>query len=263
MTTDGVNLFLAQAEKQTIVSLPTDPSLHREGTPPTILASNQYLVDSLTFDGGNLYWTVSGYGGTVSATGGTPTLLAGIGPEADGIAVRAGYIYWSAKGSVAKRPLAGGPVTQLSTTATTWSVGGAGILISETDRIVLHPFADGGAPRTIASTHGYNLMTMDDANVYWQEDDPPNSCGYVTSIYKTPLTGGTTTMLAQSRDRAGPLLVAGNEIYWAGTSAIFTMPRDGGTPRMVAETVHVNAMTISGNSLYWSDFANIYKKDLP
>lgn len=106
-------------------------------------------------------------------------------------------------------------------------------------------------------------MTADDASAYWSEDvQQNNDCGYVTTIYKAPLTGGTPTVLAQSRESAWGLRTHGGWIYWASQFEIYGMPRDGGAPRMVVQAAHVNAMTISGNSIYWSDFANIYKNDL-
>jgi hypothetical protein len=262
MTTDGANLFLALDGPQTIVSIPTDPSLPRDGTPPAILAPNQFWVSSLAYGEGRLYWIADSSGMTMPSTGGTPTPLAGVGPDADRIAVRGGYLYWSVMGRVMKRSLAGGPDVELSTTATRWAAFGAGLLISEPYRIVLHP-VDGGPPRTIASPRGYTT-TMDDTNVYWTDvATQENSCGVVTTLYKVALAGGTPIVLAQSRDRAEGLLLAdGKGIFWVGGFGIFTMPLDGGAPRKVVQDLTPTVMTVVGTSLYWIDSSTVYKSQL-
>lgn len=260
MASDGVTLFLSLVEASTIVGLPIGGAQHVEGTPLPILASNQSYVYSLVFDGGYLYWPNNAGIAKRPAAGGTPTQLAGIGPGPEQIALSGDYMYWTAKATVSKRLLTGGPTVQLSTTSTRMAVGGAGVLLSELDRIALYP-ADGGPSRTIVTSDGYNAVTLDDTNAYWA-DDETRGCGIVTTIYKAPLAGGPVTVLAQARDSATMLYAHGTSIYWPGRAGIFTMPRDGGAPRMIVEALRVNAMTISGNSLYWSDFANIYKSDL-
>jgi hypothetical protein len=54
----------------------------------------------------------------------------------------------------------------------------------------------------------------------------------------------------------------GKGICWVGTSGIFTMPLDGGAPRMVVQAQASSVMTVVGTSLYWTDSSNIYKGQL-
>lgn len=115
ISSDGTTLFIEDVYAGTIVSLPADPSLHTEGTPPTILASKQSLGSSLVVDRDNLYWTNTGFGVTMPTTGGTPVPLTSIGPGASALSVAGDYIYWSAGTGVAKRLIAGGPMIVLST----------------------------------------------------------------------------------------------------------------------------------------------------
>ncbi|MBM4361527.1 MAG: hypothetical protein FJ104_02515 [Deltaproteobacteria bacterium] len=263
MASDGQTLFLSLTDSSSIVGLPLGPSLHVEGTPLPVLATDQPQVTSLAHDAGTLYWLTSG--GTaiaMPATGGTPTPLAGIEAVRGHLAVSGGYIYWMYAETVSRRWLAGGPTVQLSASATRMVVSSAGALVSETGGVVLYP-EDGGAARTIAPTQGYNAIAMDDANAYFTiDEDVDSGCLRVTTLYKAPLSGGARTVLAQSRAGLMQLLTDGGNLYWTGAGGIFTMPSAGGAPRMLVATENTRAMLVSGDSLYWSDRTNIYKRDL-
>lgn len=160
------------------------------------LASGQRAPWGLVVVGGNVYWADFGSGSilTVPVTGGTPVVLASGQDGPSALAVHGSDLYWtnsgaslaendpaSRYGSIARMPLAGGPVT---------------ILVSK----LKYPAWS---------------LTVNDTQIYWLSSGAPYASNLDGAVMRASIEGGEPALLAEKQDHPWQLAVVGSKLIWS------------------------------------------------
>jgi hypothetical protein len=160
------------------------------------LAAGQRAPWGLMVVNGNVYWADYGSGSilTVPATGGTPVVLAAGQDGPTALTLHGSDLYWtnsgaslaendpvSRYGSIAKMPLAGGPVT---------------ILVSK----LKYPAWS---------------LTVNDTHIYWLSSGAPYASNLDGAVMRASIEGGEPELLAENQDHPWQLAVVGSKLIWS------------------------------------------------
>jgi hypothetical protein len=257
------------------------------------VATDLHQINAVAVAGATAYWlsAVSSEGvRSISVCGGSPTVVSSVSEFAMPftIAVDSTSVYWtnSLLSSLMKAPISGGTGTTLSSRGD--GLGDFALAIdmhsaywSDFSGTILTVPLSGGRTVPLISpgsdvVEGYPVIgsiVVDSTSIYWNwttaHPTPPSPVGL---LLKAPLTGGTPMTLATSPySILGPLALDAKNIYWAetignayqaGDGWVISVPLDGGSPNTLAVDTSIGAMTIDGESVYWTADDRVMKVPL-
>lgn len=97
-------------------------------------------------------------------------------------------------------------------------------------------------------------IAVDADHVYWS--DPENGVyGTPSALFAMPLDGDTPKMLAKGKGAAGQIVLAGTSVYWANGD-IVKLPRDGGAPVVLVHYAG-DAFAVDAANVYWPIFTTV------
>jgi len=209
-------------------------------------------------------------------TGGAPQMLSGAGPLGGvlGASVHSNIAYWvtgdatnnyfdvhsyqAQTGSTSVLRLQSSswgpilsPMTLIAATTNT-------LFLSASDGIVLAPAASGTVVRL--SVQGAWAATSDDQSAYFCPVSANSSLVRLAS-------DGTMTNLAQNLAvpfNTGAIAVDDTYVYWVVTGkngSVMKLPKQGGTPVVVATEANPNAITVDDTAIYW-EAGGVIKRQL-
>jgi hypothetical protein len=199
-------------------------------------------VKYMTLDSANLYFATNAEVFAQPLAGGPATLLAATQDEVSSLAVGDGSVFWSNSGPSSFEPADFPPD------------------IMNQGAVVSSPIA-GGTPGTLAlSQDAPGPMALDDAAVYWMAGNTTfgDAGPSAAQILSVPLGGGTVHTLLSGMGSpyaiaAGHGLVAFASQSGAGAT-ISVLPREGGTPTMLATTERsVAGIALDATNVYWTE----------
>ena len=260
MLLDASNLYWADAN-----SIKTVP---KAGGGYHDLASNLPSPVRLARVAANLYWLQTrccahgdtGSVWTIPTAGGTPvTLKAGL-DSPSGMAADASNLFWIEGGpiggiehfgSLSRMALDGsGALTLVE------SAGGGPFDVDDTyvyfgDGFTIKRVPVSGGP-VVRLVIGYSYVTgvaTDGVYVYWVED-----AGY-SIVRKIPVGGGPVTTLASGPGPAGAIRIDALQVYWmGGERTISRVPKTGGAPSVVVDSVTMTDFVVDKVNLYYAEW---------
>jgi len=135
----------------------------------------------------------------------------------------------------------------------------------------------GGSPATLLRTlypglTGPGAIAIDSTNLYVGAMAPSMDAGYVGTLMKIPLDGGTPVILATGDLTTGDpqyIAVDATTVYWTNTGAlqvpangsVMSVPIDGGTPTVLsAGEVQPSGIAVDSTSVYWGSATGLWKR---
>jgi hypothetical protein len=101
--------------------------------------------------------------------------------------------------------------------------------------------AGGGTPTAFAGGAGAYDVALDPIQVYWTDASS-------FTLWRAPLGGGTASELATQT--LGMLTVAGPIVYYGGSAMVWQVPNIGGTPSLLASTIHYVGLAVDMTDVY-------------
>lgn len=183
------------------------------GGSKTLLATGLQYPESLSLQGGFLYWTDVNAGTVqkMAAAGGSVTTLASGLSTPWGIGTDSTSVYFTHAGGIGKVPLGGGSVTSLVAGPSMYQIA-----VNSTDVFWTTPNSksmskvpiNGGSTTILSSSLNHPLaMALDASYVYW-------TCNYCGTVSKMPLGGGPITTLAGGMTNPVGIAVDANYVYY-------------------------------------------------
>lgn len=239
-------------------------SMSTNGGTPTVLASGQDSLSSITADSTYVYWTKFKSSGEilrVPMSGGAPVVLESGQYLPAAVSISNGSMYWTTgggnvSGSIMRASTTGGPVTMLTTGAWlplgltvhggtvfwTTNTGGTGTVMGIP--------TSGGSAITLATgqaTPRFPLVDAAGLTLFWLNYS--SSSGGVMSI---PLAGGSPSVLYGGNVKG--LASDGESLYFVKNTNILRLPIGGTTPVIVysGQSYTPSALTIDATSIYWN-----------
>jgi hypothetical protein len=195
---------------------------------PTVLATGQYFPGALVVLGSTVYWNAFDSTGKICHTwqmptgGGIPTVW---GPCSNGLAASGPRVYGTGNPTnVFEAPLgSGSSPTYIDSSGVTfgsivaswpnaaWARGASSPTASDG---YVSGFTEGASSPNILATGQRSIgLAMDNANVYWSNDQRQGVQG---SIVKVPVGGGAVTTVV-SGVFAWPIAIDATSVYWLGS----------------------------------------------
>jgi hypothetical protein len=145
-------------------------------------------------------------------------------------------------------------------------VGGSGVPSTDTPTLFRIPKEGGGIATRIADLTGdpklfemVQQLAMDGSNlVYRSVTHPAGTMTFDSAIYSVPKTGGTPIKIADGQAFAAQ----GGTVYFADSSTIKKVPVSGGTPvdmNVGSGSSGVDAIALDETTMYWETGGCFYK----
>lgn len=200
----------------------------------------------------------------VALAGGTPELFAWTPTLATAVVLDGATAYWCENFSLKKKPLAGGPTTNVYSlnpdcSAFGLAVDGTYIYWAKdylTGSVMRAPAAGGAATALASGLESPYGIAVDASHVYWSESVKPGA------IYRIPKDGGTPEVLATTSERPRAIALDETHVYWTngwvgpGGPAVMRVPKAGGTPAALGDGVggeNPQGIALDGTDVYWTD----------
>jgi hypothetical protein len=178
--------------------------------------------------------------------GGTPIELAANQSHSTAIAIDQANVYWT----------------------THADLGGSGDAGPPSGAILRTPIGGGAIVTMVSGIAALAGIAVDDANLYWLDDGPPDSNRYADNtngaVMRMPLDGGAPLTLASGQNWPQSIVVDSANVYWtnggASTSslswssngAVLSMPTDGGPVTVLAgNQTETGALVLGDDEVFW------------
>lgn len=230
---------------------------------PVTLATGQQQPLRLALTSTELYWVTLGdetrTNGQVMhmpLQGGTPTPVASDQLQLGGLALDSTSVYWTTGANLLRRaPLGGGTISPVVSTSSPQIVlvanGSAYWQEYGTNTIQSLLLAGGSAALFASSTGGETIqgyLAADATTLYW---------GATTTLYATPLGGGTSVPVVTGLFNLHDIAVDGGELFWtdlANGGTVGAADKDGSNPRTLASgRPGPSTLAVDGTHVYWTE----------
>jgi hypothetical protein len=244
----------------------------KDGSAGVWLATSQQEPRHLAVGTDRIYWTLANgeiRGIAKTGVGGVSTVLR-TGESLSSLTLDSSYLYWTTEHDVQALPLGGGTVLILASATNSGphalKVDGAYLYWLTRSGQVMRlpkPGGTGGPPATgacagnpgqsfpveLSNVGGFGGLVSDGSFIYWS-DGAGSGQG---KVYKAPVAGGATTLLASGQDQPFVIRLYNGQLYWPNLySGVMTMPASGATPPVrLWGTNNMADLAVDSSGVWW------------
>jgi hypothetical protein len=107
--------------------------------------------------------------------------------------------------------------------------------------------SDGGGIPVVTGVGRPNQIVLDSTSIYWTDALDRN-------VWKAPLLGGPSSILATDPAGAGAIVVDATSVYWSDGPYVLKVALDGGaTTTLGTAAINAGALAVDSTNVYWTD----------
>jgi hypothetical protein len=230
---------------------------------PTVLANLIGSTNALAVDASYVYWAGS-HIGRVPIVGGPFDFLASVN-DPSVLLIDATNAYWLDQDVIASVPLAGGATTTLlappyimsglaKDAASFYFFGIPNLMVAPLYRMDIggSTATQIGSTKLSSNSYGFDIA-VDDTQIYWVDLVSGEA-------WTMPKAGGTAVLLLGAQYAPLRMVLDQDTVYWFNKSGIYSVPKIGGAPSMIASDSGATDLTVDATNVYWTSSDMVFQK---